>query len=702
MQKTRLILTGFILLFAIGLLPALEIDPEMVVDAAKTHLEINKDFCQRPMEVAPEAKDKEYTISEIIPLRDNAFDDVLAYVVTLSPKGFVVISSNTDIEPVIFYSFYNDFPFENSPINIPLRLLVNDMIGRIDALPVTSQKIIEENNQLWSLYLSPDEDFINSYTTASVYGPWIDTRWGQKYPYHMYCPIDPQTHDTCVSGCTAVSIAQIINYWEYPPSVHFESSESYLSDRTSPGIWIDATTANMDTIEYYSEHGKHPDINTIAKLMWASGVSVRASYSSTATGAWFWASTYKDKWHFTDALEMRGTDHDFYDILQSNMRNAQPAQLAIYDSSWRAGHSIVADGYKETGVYHLNFGWTGFYDGWYSLPIGMPVGYEIISKVVVNIKAPPRPDITDYCVTAFTLKPEDEVKLKANYIEPAGDADWYKFQANKDSAYIFYSSGPTEVFGEIYATCNPSEIPVIDTFYIAPNFRIEFIPPTSGTYYIKFRGLIDSTVGAYSLHYYRNIKSFITVTFPNGGEEFYEDTTIAITWDKGGIPRVYNVKIEYSLNGPSGPWNTLINSTPTNFFAWTLPEVTIDRNNCYVRVNDILNSNIYDICDSAFTIKSSSIILDNIIKPTDIQLVAYPNPFNSYVNISFYLPCDLDVTLDIYNVEGKRIETICLGSKENGNYTYSWEVPQGYSSGILFIQLRAGDVKIIKRIVYIK
>jgi hypothetical protein len=54
-------------------------------------------------------------------------------------------------------------------------------------------------------------------------------------------------------------------------------------------------------------------------------------------------------------------------------------------------HSVIVDGYRLTGEYHVNFGWGGYCDGWYVLPTGLPEGYNVVKQAAVNIAAPPSP-----------------------------------------------------------------------------------------------------------------------------------------------------------------------------------------------------------------------------------------------------------------------------------------------------------------------
>ena len=48
---------------------------------------------------------------------------------------------------------------------------------------------------------------------------------------------------------------------------------------------------------------------------------------------------------------------------------------------------------------------------------------------------------------------------------------------------------------------------------------------------------------------------------------------------------------------------------------------------------------------------------------------AYPNPFNPITNIKYSLPIDNKVTLEVYNINGKLINTLYSGLKSARNHT---------------------------------
>ena len=77
--------------------------------------------------------------------------------------------------------------------------------------------------------------------------------------------------------------------------------------------------------------------------------------------------------------------------------------------------------------------------------------------------------------------------------------------------------------------------------------------------------------------------------------------------------------------------------------------------------------------------------------PTQVMLhKAYPNPFNPVSNISFSLPTEMFVELNMLDIQGRLVKNNAMGSYASGmnNFIINGE---DLSSGLYFVQLLAGD-----------
>jgi len=231
-----------------------------------------------------------------------------------------------------------------------------------------------------------------------IWGPWVETQWGQEYPYNMLCPTDPYLGRKCPVGLLPLVMAQIINYHKYINDANFDDDDDYYSNP----IYIDddhemydfpsfpELNVYLDQIrDYYSNNNCLTDI-LIAALNFACGVSVEHQYVFGVDVLSNGCYALLNKFGYETATYTETINSDFYTALSTDMVESRPAMLAISQGAG-TGHLVICDGYNsDENTYHLNFGWNGAGDGWYSLPDGMPYGFNTIFAAIINIDSPPQ------------------------------------------------------------------------------------------------------------------------------------------------------------------------------------------------------------------------------------------------------------------------------------------------------------------------
>ena len=79
----------------------------------------------------------------------------------------------------------------------------------------------------------------------------------------------------------------------------------------------------------------------------------------------------------------------------------------------------------------------------------------------------------------------------------------------------------------------------------------------------------------------------------------------------------------------------------------------------------------------------------------------YPNPFNSATTIKYTLLKGSHVTLEIYDIRGRLIETLVNEVRAPSDYTVDWN-PSGLPTGTYFYRLRADDFDVTRKMLLIK
>ena len=139
--------------------------------------------------------------------------------------GYVIVSGDDRVKPVLGYSTEGHFDPQNMPIQLEEWLL--GYVAEIQSVVNTPTLVNSEAAASWNRLASPN--FTPSRYGAVVVAPLIQTCWDQSPYYNQYCPADPNgPGGHTYAGCVATAMAQIIRYWEWP--LKGVGAHSYMSN----------------------------------------------------------------------------------------------------------------------------------------------------------------------------------------------------------------------------------------------------------------------------------------------------------------------------------------------------------------------------------------------------------------------------------------------------------------------------------------
>jgi len=162
----------------------------------------------------------------------------------------------------------------------------------------------------------------------------------------------------------------------------------------------------------------------------------------------------------------------------------------------------------------------------------------------------------------------------------------------------------------------------------------------------------------------------VTVTVPNTGVTWKVGEQRDIQWTKVGT--ITNVKLSYCVNGDqeTPAWQTLLASIAAGggVYTWTIPDDVSD--NCLVKVEDTLDSEITDTSDTVFSIKP-------------VITVTAPNGGQNWVvgtanNIEWSTTGTVSQVDLQYTTDGTNYTNIVSGLTNTG--TYAWTIPTADSA----------------------
>jgi len=176
--------------------------------------------------------------------------------------------------------------------------------------------------------------------------------------------------------------------------------------------------------------------------------------------------------------------------------------------------------------------------------------------------------------------------------------------------------------------------------------------------------------------------------------------------DSGANPHIFD--------GSSNRDTLFLSSKVSN--GWTKENVAYDAYGNGYFISNFYNVIIYEnifyllFCqakygDSKVYFKKKRIsvgIEDNYeLQITNYELTNYPNPFNNTTQISFVLPHNRNVKLEVFNAKGEFVQSVFSGNLESGRHSYSFNA-KNLNSGVYYCRLTAGDVSKTTKLILLK
>jgi hypothetical protein len=147
--------------------------------------------------------------------------------------------------------------------------------------------------------------------------------------------------------------------------------------------------------------------------------------------------------------------------------------------------------------------------------------------------------------------------------------------------------------------------------------------------------------------------------------------------------------------------NTLINSSTADLYVANFISAGF---NSPITVSKFVQSNFatYSCYGSGDFLNGVGAVNEPGTLPSYFSIAQnYPNPFNPTTTIHYDLPAPSNVTLEVYDLLGQRVETLVDGNQQAGNHIAVWTA-NNKPSGIYFYRIEAGDFSETKKMLLLK
>lgn len=331
-----------------------------VEEAVAHRVAVNFWNTYRPLEVKP--------VEAMQPL---AFDELRhMYVFANGTEGFVVISADDRVLPILGYSF--DSPFPTRELNSELRYWLMGYESQIEAACASDRAADPRWGQLLSDVVPPTP------LTLQNVPKLCHTQWNQTDPYNRQCPYDDAQGSYSVVGCVATAMAQIMKRWEHPSMgngthtyTHYNYGMLSVDFGNTAYEWN-----NMPNIASFAS--SDDEIRAVSTLSYHCGVAVDMNYSPQSSGAYSYCAdgynacaenAFRRYFKYEPSLLYRSRssypDSAWLAMIDQDLAEGRPMYYNGRDDD--GGHAFVLDGSDLDTHYHFNWGWGGYGDGFYTM-----------------------------------------------------------------------------------------------------------------------------------------------------------------------------------------------------------------------------------------------------------------------------------------------------------------------------------------------
>ena len=404
-------------------------------------------------------------------------------------NGFIIVSGNDCAREILAYSDRGSIDIKQLPPNAKywLEFYATEM-------QQINQKSISGENQ------SESQD-LKTRGVPPVIAPLLGKiEWDQGNPYNLDCP--EEKGELTVTGCAATALAMVMKYYEYPQKGI--GSYSYTTATLKKSLSVNFEEANYKwdlMLPQYTNVATEEQKKAVAELMLHCGVAMDMDYNLSAAGG-SGAGIFKQYnaltkfFGYNPNIYFEGRDYNtegrWKNMIQKELIAGRPVLYS--GQSTAGGHAFVLDGCDENDMYHFNWGWSGYANGYYSLSSLNPGSggtgsgsgtYNDMQYIMLLVQ----PKTTGEVISGFTLE---------------GSMDITKKQYERNESI-------SAKFTKIWNTSTPMSGIIGLALYQGDEFITFLTTPTSisnidvgsGWNSITFSGTIPSTVpnGNYQLHF---------------------------------------------------------------------------------------------------------------------------------------------------------------------------------------------------------
>lgn len=281
------------------------------------------------------------------------------YIVRFEKGGWALISAEDTVDPLLGYSFDSEYVSDGQPAWVQSWLK-----DYTDQIKLARKSPALQRHYRWAgdVVTRASEDRIE---------PLVPVKWNQGVPYNAYCPAATGgPGGRAYVGCVAVAMGQALSVIRYP--LRGTGTKSYYSNQA--GTVLSVNFDNEPDYDWDAILSGANNYDEVARLLYHCGVLIDMEYSAEGSGAITdnIPGYFKTYYGFPETCvcysrdTYPGGDAAWHTLMQSELKRGRCVIYAGNEGN-KVGHCFNLDGWDGFEQYHINWGWGGQNNGYYTL-----------------------------------------------------------------------------------------------------------------------------------------------------------------------------------------------------------------------------------------------------------------------------------------------------------------------------------------------
>lgn len=306
-------------------------------------------------------------------------------------KGFVVTAATDTEMPIVAFSSGRPDLTERSPLRALLNLDRTINASAVRLQTTTGDRVRSSPKEAWARLL--DDAPVTVQGIAAVddirVAPLVQSRWGQASGIY-----NARTPNNYPSGCVATAMAQVMRYHEFPVAPVPSVANLCWVDNVVTALTLTGGVYDWKSMPH-SPSGTALAVDVIGTLLADAGIALQMAYEPGGSGAAQALAAHALPAYFgyasAKSLAVPYGSTITPTVLEKtvlvNLDAKMPVLIGL--SGDMGGHTVAGDGYGYSDgllYVHLNMGWNGLDDVWYSLPdVDASIAFHFFDEVTYNI-----------------------------------------------------------------------------------------------------------------------------------------------------------------------------------------------------------------------------------------------------------------------------------------------------------------------------